>query len=299
MSRTHTKTKKRSLPIILAVLAAGVILAVALVIFGGKPEPDPHAGQVCIFDGVSARWITPLEGVDASTLKPEDFVRMNERPIYVGTQYDTMLGIDVSEHQHQIRWNETASDGIQFAYIRAAFRGYTQGKLYEDPYFRYNMKNALDNGLPVGVYVFSQALTVEEAVEEADYVLELVGDYTLSLPIMFDWEPMEFSDSRTQTHDTQTLNDCALAFCARIEAAGYDAGVYYNKYYGYNEFDLSRLKDYTLWLAQPADAPDFYYAFDIWQSSFTGSVKGIDTEVDLDILFIPKENEENETELVS
>ena len=297
MSKTgahvRVKTKKSNMPVIIAVLAAAAVIAAVLILVLKKPV-DPHEGQVYINDGFGMVWMTPLEGVPASTLSSEEFTDMHGRPIYVGGEYETKLGIDVSEHQHEIDWKKVASDGIQFAYIRAAYRGYTQGGLFEDPYFKYNIKGALENGLDVGVYVFSQAVSVEEAIEEANFVLELIEDYNVTLPVVFDWERMDFADSRTVKHDAAVLNDCAVAFCETVKQAGYEPAVYFNKHFGYYEFDLQRLCGYKLWLAQPDNAPDFYYAFDIWQSSFTAEVKGIDCETDLDILFIPLPDEDTE-----
>ena len=137
-------------------------------------------------------------------------------------------------------------------------------------------------------------VSVEEAIEEANFVLELIEDYNVTLPVVFDWERMDFADSRTVKHDAAVLNDCAVAFCETVKQAGYEPAVYFNKHFGYYEFDLQRLCGYKLWLAQPDNAPDFYYAFDIWQSSFTAEVKGIDCETDLDILFIPLPDEDTE-----
>lgn len=291
----RVKTKKSYMPIIIAVIAVLAVTTAVLIITHKKPV-DPHEGQVYIDDGFSMVWMTPLEGVPASTLKREEFTDMHGRPIYVGTEYETMLGIDVSEHQHEIDWKKVASDGIQFAYIRAAYRGYTKGGLFEDPYFKYNITGALENGLKVGVYFFSQAITAQEAMEEADFILRLIKDYDVTLPVVFDWERMDEADSRTVTHDTQVLNDCAAAFCETVKQAGYEPAVYFNKHFGYYEFDLQRLCDYTLWLAQPDAAPDFYYAFDIWQSSFTADIKGIDCETDLDILFIPLQDDTEQNE---
>ena len=163
-----------------------------------------------------------------------------------------------------------AGANIDFAYIRLGYRGYTEGGLFEDPYFKRNVEGALKNDLEAGVYFFSQAISVEEAVEEANFVLDRIGKYNITLPIVFDWEKIE-GEGRANNLDPAVLTDCAIAFCDTVKAAGYDAAVYFNRYLGYYAYDLSKLTDYKFWLAVPGDFPDFYYATDIWQYTFTAT----------------------------
>lgn len=283
-----TATRHRILP---ALLVLAVLVAVtAVLIWRFRPKPvDPYEGMVYIDDGFGMVWMTPLEGVDVNSLSREDFQSVGGRPVYVGQDFDTLRGVDVSEHQQEIDWAQVARE-VDFAYIRLGYRGYGQGtgNLVEDPYFERNMSGALNNGLPVGVYLFSQAITVAEALEEAQFVLERLEGYKISLPVIFDWEKIEGYEARTDNLGTSSLTDCAVAFCQTIKNAGYDSGVYFNRYIGYYGFDLSRLTDYTFWAAVPGDFPDFYYAADLWQYSFTGSVPGIEGDTDLNLLFIPK-----------
>ena len=97
-------------------------------------------------------------------------------------------GIDVSEHQKTINWNKVKSAGVDFAIIRVAGRGYGSGNLYEDKYYRQNLQGAIDAGIKVGVYFFSQAVTVKEAEEEADYILSRISGYNITLPVIYDFE---------------------------------------------------------------------------------------------------------------
>jgi len=195
-----------------------------------------------------------------------------------------MLGIDVSEHQKLIRWSEVAASGIDFAYIRLGRRGTTEGGLFLDEYFSSNIIAAKNAGLKVGVYFFSQAKTVTEAFEEAEYVISNLQPYSVNLPVVFDWE----EDERTADLDPSILNDCAVAFCETVKNAGYEPCVYFGRLTGYYLFDLQRLNSYKFWFSLPDMSwPSFYYGVDMWQYSFSGSVPGIDTETDLDMIFTP------------
>ena len=256
-----------------------------------KEPTDPYEGMVQVETGYGTPiWIRPLEGVAVNDLKAEDFAEGK----YIGEAYDVKMGIDVSEHQQTIDWAAVASDGIDFAIIRAGYRGYSAGGLFTDAYFDGNIKGAADNGLDVGVYFFSQATSPEEAVEEADYLLALLKNYpdhTVTLPIFYDWESIDTDEARTDGVSGETITECALAFTARIEEAGYKGGVYAYRKLGYFSYDLSRMTHLTWWVATLSDYPDFYYKHDFWQYSITGNVKGIEGDVDRNMLFIPKVTE--------
>jgi len=275
---------KMAVILVLAIVFA-IIVALVVVLFAKEP-PDPHEGQVYINDGFGMVWMTPLEGVEANTLTQADFRILNGQPYYNGTAYETMRGIDVSEHQWGIDWAKVADANIDFAYVRLGYRGYTEGGLFEDPYFKQNVEGALKNGMQVGVYFFSQAISVEEALEEAEFVLERIKKYNITLPVVFDWEKIE-GDGRANNLDTGVLNDCAIAFCEAVKEAGYEPAIYFNRYLGYYAYDLSRLTDYKFWVAVPGDFPDFYYATDIWQYTFTATVPGIDEPTDMNLMFEP------------
>ena len=258
------------------------------------PEPeDPHKGQVYIDDGFGMVWITPWKDVAVNDLSRSDVSVSGDIAHYHGSAYETQLGVDVSEHQHTVDWEKIAAAGIDFAMIRIGYRGCTEGGLYEDPFFRFNMEGARKNGLKIGVYFYSQALNVQEAIEEAEYTLNRLQGYSIDLPIVYDWEVVENEENvRTDGMDRSVLTDCAVAYCQTIANAGFDACVYFNRHFGYYEYDLSRLNAYQFWLALPGDYPDFYYKTDIWQYSFTAEVPGIEGPTDMSIRFIPLAGEE-------
>ena len=289
-----TAVKYRLILIAIAVLvlaAAVVIVALSL-----RPEPvDPHEGQVYIYDGFDWIWMTPLPGVEANSLTAEDFSDQSGRPTYTGSDYQVLRGVDVSEHQHEIDWAQVAASGVDYAYVRLGYRGYTEGGLFEDPYFRANVEGALANGLQVSVYFFSQSISVQEAIEEAEFVLERIKDYNITLPVVYDWEKINGETAaRTDNLDFIILNDCAVAFCDTMKNAGYAPAIYFNRHLGYYGYDLSRMTDYDFWFALPESPfPNFYYAVDMWQYSFTEQVPGIAEPTDMNLMFIPWENGEN------
>lgn len=202
----------------------------------------------------------------------------------------TCTGIDVSSHQGEINWRKVSKSGIRFAILRAGLRGYTKGGIFADETFQTNAENAVKNGIEIGCYFFSQATSVEEAEQEAEFVLEQVKGLKLSYPIVYDWEriaPEEAGEegARTDGMEAELVTDCALAFCAKIEAAGYQSAVYFNNDVGYFYYDISRLQEKTIWFAayqQPY--PNYYYHIDWWQYTDTGTVDGITGNVDLNII---------------
>ena len=204
-------------------------------------------------------------------------------------KYVALSGIDVSEHQQNIDWYGVKSDNVDFAVIRAGYRGYSEGKLAEDEFFRDNMAGATQAGIDIGIYFFSQAISVEEARQEAEFLLDLLDGYDITLPVFFDWEPITNEDSRTADIDGTTLTDCCLEFCSIIEAAGYDAGVYFYRSLGYQQYELDRLEGLIFWAAAPGDYPDFYYYHTFWQYSYTAQISGIEGDTDLDLMFIKVE----------
>ena len=196
-------------------------------------------------------------------------------------------GVDVSAHQKEVDWRRVAATGMDFAMVRAGYRGYTSGGIVKDAWFDANMRGALANGLQVGVYFFSQALTPREAEEEARQLLEWIRDYPVTYPVVFDWEEQDKEGSRTQGTDGNTVTACALAFCKVIQNAGYIPMTYGSPRKVYSGgIQLEYLQDYPFWLAHYTKdtAPtSFRYNYQMWQYSSTGQVDGIEGNVDLNI----------------
>lgn len=148
-----------------------------------------------------------------------------------------------------------------------------------------NITEAKDNGIKVGVYFFSQAINTDEAIEEANYVKDILGDIKLDYPVAYDWEIVKDDDARTDNVSAYEATECARAFCQTVESNGYTASIYSPSRELYFKYDLSRLKDYDIWYCEYSDTPEFYYQFSMWQYTTAGKVDGIEGEVDLNICF--------------
>ena len=285
----RTARRNKTALILVTVILAALVAALVIGLLSKKEPEDPHKGQVYIYDGFDWIWMTPLEGVPANELTEESFSSNDGRIEYTGTDYDVLRGVDVSEHQLDIDWKQVAASGVDYAYIRVGWRGYTEGGLFEDAYFERNIQGALDAGLHVGVYMFSQAVTVQEAIEEADFVLERIWKYNVTLPVVFDWEKIEAAEARSHGLTMELRTDCARAFCETVKSAGYLPCVYFNRNLCYYGYDLTRLTDYEFWFSLPESGfPNFYYACDMWQYSFTETVPGIAEPTDMNLWFIAK-----------
>ncbi|MBQ9687521.1 MAG: glycoside hydrolase family 25 protein [Oscillospiraceae bacterium] len=291
------KTSRRNGTAIFLVLFLFVIILVAvlgilLLLRKGKTPSDPHEGQVYLYDGYDWIWMTPLEGVPVNELTENLFSSSGGQIRFVGEGYDVLRGVDVSEHQQTIDWAKVAASGVDYAYIRLGWRGYTEGGLFEDVYFNTNLRGAIESGLKVGVYFFSQAITVQEAIEEAEYVLSRIDQYRIDLPVVFDWEKVDSPEARTAALTVQGRTDCAVAFCETVRRAGYSPCVYFNRNMGYYGFDLTRLTEYEFWFSLPESSfPNFYYTCDMWQYSFDETVPGIEGETDMNLRFIKRSTE--------
>lgn len=265
-------------------LSAAMLLTLAAC---GEPEPDPHEGMAYVNTGANWEWIYPAEGVAVSDFTQDDFAtNADGLPEYTGDAYDTRLGVDVSFCQGEIDWEAVAADGVEFAMIRCGYRGSESGTIVVDEQFENNIEGALAAGLDVGVYFFSQSTGAIEAAEEANFVLDLISGYDITMPVAFDWEPLE--GSRAEDIDRSELTASAVVFCEMVKDAGYTPCVYLYRYTGYYEYMMERLADYELWVGALGSWPDFYYRHMLWQFSMTGRVEGIDADVDLDYQFIPR-----------
>ena len=195
----------------------------------------------------------------------------------------TARGIDVSKFQGSIDWNAVKADGITFAIIRCGYRGYGSGALVEDSTYRANIRGAINAGLKVGVYFYSQATNEAEAVEEASMVLSLVSGYSLPLGVYYDTEKVAGDTGRADTISAAQRTACAVAFCETIRNSGYSAGVYSYASWFYNSLNFANISKYNTWIAQYRDTLNFSYKYNIWQYTGSGHVNGISKPVDMNI----------------
>ena len=229
-------------------------------------------------------YIPHYEAVEENTLDPELFYTKDSKVYYNSEK--ARYGVDVSSHQEKIDWAAVKAAGMDFVMLRAGYRGYGEaGSLNPDEMFIENAKGAIEAGIDVGAYFFSQAITVQEAIEEAEFVLDMIKDLNITYPIAFDWEEITNDTARTDDVTSGELTAFARAFCDTVSAAGHIPAVYLNVDQGYMKYDLEVLDPYELWIASYKDKPDFYYDFDMWQYSSEGSVEGINWTADLNISF--------------
>ena len=270
----YARSRKKTNDILPALLGLAVVFAlVGLVCLPKLPART-------VPTEVTAPPVTE-ETLPPNPFSPSDFT-YDAQGYLTCSAAQSQLGIDVSDHQGWIDWQQVADSGITFAFIRIGYRGYSEGGLFTDEYAHYNLTAARDAGLQTGAYFYSQALNEEEAAQEAAFCIELLEEYEIDLPVVYDWEYVS-EEARTGTMDPQVLTRCAQTFCARIEEAGYDSMIYFNPHLEQEYYDLLQLQQVPFWLAMYTTHMDYPHRVDYWQYTDQGSVPGIDTPVDLNL----------------
>ena len=213
-------------------------------------------------------------------------------PTDLRTTSSANLGIDVSRWNEDINWDKVKEAGIEYAIIRAGYRGSVTGTLVEDKYFRKNIESAIKAGIPVGLYFFTQATTEVEAVEEASMVLALCKEYDIKYPIFIDTEKAG-ENGRANELDKKKRTAVCQAFCETIRNGGYKAGIYASKNWFENKLDMNLLSDdIYIWLAQYGDEVTYDGKYHMWQYTSSGRVLGIEGRVDLNLSFLEPANGE-------
>ena len=192
-----------------------------------------------------------------------------------------VLGIDVSYAQGAIDWNRVAKAGIKFAIIRAAFRGYGTGRIVADEWFERNIKGATAAGIKVGVYFFSQAVNEKEGAEEADYIVNQIRNYKVTLPVVIDTEYVSDSRARGNLISKEIRTAAVKAFCEKSLQRGYTPMIYASTSWLNNQLDMRKLSAYKVWVAQYYSRVTYNGKYQCWQYSSSGSVDGISNRVDM------------------
>lgn len=198
----------------------------------------------------------------------------------------SFLGVDISKYQGEVDFYQLKDAGIDFVMLRVGARGYGSGKIMLDEYFASNIQKATEAGLDIGVYFYSQALTEAEAIEEANVVIQNLAGYTLQYPVAFDMEYVENDTARVESLSRADKTTITKAFLDTIQAAGYRAMIYGDKEWLIKRIDLSKLKDYDVWLSQQKDIPDYPYKFSMWQYTTSAEIHGINGYANLNVCFI-------------
>lgn len=287
--QTSTKKLRRVLLAVAAVMlvVTGGLILLSMPYWGAEDDP---ALQIASEPETEAPEI-PTEDPTEPTLPPPPPNPYGDLDFQYDGRFlkliegESIAGIDVSRWQYDIDWEAVADAGAEFAIIRIGYRGSESGKINADKYAQANLEGAAAAGLDIGVYFFSQALTREEAEEEAYYVLDIIKDHDITMPVVFDWERVRDEKSRSQNMDRRTLTDCAKTFLETVEMAGYNAMVYFNAHQSRNLYYLAELKQYDFWLASYTDRMDFPYKVDMWQYTDTGKIPGIETDCDFNVYF--------------
>ena len=253
--------------------------------------------KILMNDGTYGEVFVPVYAdVPASTINLDELTMRNGYAYYKENgEVVSTTGVDVSEFQGEIDWEQVKQADIDFAFIRVGYRTYGDGIVTYDSAFQRNIEGALDAGIKVGVYFYSQATDADEAIAEADAVIDALADYKITYPVVYDWEIVHDA-ARTDNVSVEALADCCVAFCERVKDSGYTPMVYQNTGTAMHKLDLPRIKDYDFWLAEYAEKPSYYYDFKIWQYSNTGRVPGIEGDVDLNICFRTYDGKIKETE---
>lgn len=223
-----------------------------------------------------------IEKTNNKTTTSNSFLAFSEMRDKYKTN-DTKVGIDVSKWQGDIDFSKVKAAGAEFVMIRIGYQDGFDGEYVVDPYYEKNIAGALENGLDVGVYFYTYSKNSEEAVKQAEWIVEKLNGQKLALPIVFDWESWSSLNSiKTSIHD---FNEMANAFLAKVTEKGYEGMLYSSKNY------LEKIwykSDYKTWLAHYTFNTNYEGDYYMWQMCSDGRIDGIKGDVDIDILYLNK-----------
>lgn len=198
------------------------------------------------------------------------------------TEKRQLKGIDVSKWNGRIDWKKVKKAGIDFCIIRTGYSKTVDHK------FKYNIEEAIENGLQIGVYHFSYATTNAKAKEEAEFCLELIKPYKkyITLGVWFDYEYDSVSYSRRYgVYPTKkSVTSLAKTFCSTVEKNGYSTGIYTNLDFSSNYFTKEVLNKYPAWIAVWGKM-NYHGKYVMWQYTDSGRVDGIHGKVDMNIFY--------------
>ena len=250
------------------------------------PSTDGKHTKITYADG-KEEWVLISQYLPKNTY---DFTKLVSQSgimkYYVDGEQTSYFGVDISKTQGYVDFNKLVKAGVDYVMLRVGARGYSTGQLILDEYYVDNIKGATDTSLHVGLYFSSQAKTKEEAVEEANMVLNQIGSYKIDYPIVFEMESTTNDTSRTDSLTKEERTEIAIAFLDTVKNAGYIPMIRGNKEWLLTKVDLSKLTSYDIWLADEGDLPDYPYQFSMWQYNKSGSIDGISGNANFNISFI-------------
>lgn len=250
--------------------------------------------EVVVADAGQYYFFPIIESLAKNTYDPDSFMADGDGVMhyYVDGERASRKGIDVSRYQDKIDWEKVAEDEVDYAFIRLGIRGYTEGEILEDETFERNINGALKNDIDVGVYFFTQAMSEEEAEEEAGFVIDSIAPYKVTYPVVIDVEAVTSTNARGNDLTSEERTKYCIAFCEKIKEAGYTPMIYGNLKTFMLLLNMEELEAYDKWFAYYDEAYYFPYDFKIWQYTNKGKVAGIKGDVDLNISFEPPEEDD-------
>ena len=261
----------------------------------GSDETNKSNNQFNIGTGDEEEYIDISSEIPINNYQPGSFrLEGQNLSYYSNNRKISSMGIDISKYQGNIDWDKVSESGIDFAMIRMGVRGYSSGQVVVDENFTNNIIGAISHGIDVGIYFYSQATTVAEAVEEANYAVASVQGYAISYPIAFYTETITNEPARTDDLTLEEMTEIAKAFCQTVEAYGYKSLICGPKSQLVKKLDLNALNDKSIFLIDPIAKgndealamSDYPYRYSMWQYSNVGEIDGIDGDVNLDISFV-------------
>lgn len=289
----NVKNRKAMFLGIIGLLAAvAIILSIVIVLQGPRTSTVPVISdngnnEMTVDDLYEGKMTIPKFDFPSNKYLPDQFTDNNGVITFDGE--DSTVGVSVNEQSGDVDWAAVKQSGVDFAMIRVGYRGKGGGQLLLDTKFEANVKAASEAGLKIGVYFFSQAVTDNEALEEANFVLEKIRLYQVEYPVAIYWQYVTDANgepdirARTTGCNGDQVTGFIQTFCSKVKAAGFNASFFADKNMGYEKLNLSLLKDYQLWYAESKKAPSFYYDFTMWQYTSEADVPGISVKVPINI----------------
>lgn len=225
----------------------------------------------------------PLHNYDFTKMK----ITNGKMTYYEGNKKLSRLGVELSEENGEVDFEALKQSGIDFVMLKVGSRGYETGLIRQDEKFSDNIAAAIDAGLEVGVYFCSQAISAEEAVQEAEFVENALLSYRITYPVAFRMDSIVNDVARTDILDEEQKTQVAEAFLHDMERAGYSVILYGSRDWLLTEIlPEELLADTDVWLAEQAAIPEYPYQFKMWEYAGDGSVNGVQGEVNYTISFV-------------
>lgn len=198
------------------------------------------------------------------------------------------VGVDLSKQNGDVNFASVKAAGVDYVMIRLGGRGYSSGQITLDENFKKNMDGAVEAGLDIGVYFYSQAISQEEAAQEAAFIIQNLAPYQAQVkyPVALDMEFVANDEARIDGLSKEDKTAIAAAFLEGVKGAGYVPMIYGDKEWLLKEIDLTKLQEYDVWLAQEEELPDYPYEYTMWQYATDGVLNGVTGDANLNICFV-------------